>query len=46
MQESGFNTKSNFNLELLRVKAMSPQQWLDSHRLNFLAHSQLRFTRH
>jgi AraC-like DNA-binding protein len=30
MLECGFNTKSNFNREFLRVKTMSPRQWLDS----------------
>lgn len=30
MLDCGFNTKSNFNREFLRVKAVSPRQWLDS----------------
>jgi AraC-like DNA-binding protein len=28
MFESGFNTKSNFNREFLRIKKMSPREWL------------------
>jgi AraC-like DNA-binding protein len=30
MLDSGFNTKSNFNREFLRVKNMSPRDWLAS----------------
>jgi AraC-like DNA-binding protein len=30
MLESGFNTKSNFNREFLRLKKISPSQWLDT----------------
>ncbi len=30
MLDSGFNTKSNFNREFLRVKGMSPKYWLAS----------------
>jgi AraC-like DNA-binding protein len=28
MLESGFNTKSNFNREFLRVVGKSPSEWL------------------
>jgi AraC-like DNA-binding protein len=30
MLESGFNTKSNFNREFLRLKEASPSQWLET----------------
>ncbi len=30
MFDSGFNTKSNFNREFLRIKAMSPSKWQES----------------
>jgi AraC-like DNA-binding protein len=29
MLDSGFNTKSNFNREFLRIKGVSPRRWLD-----------------
>ncbi len=32
MLESGFNTKSNFNREFLRVKETSPSKWLQDHK--------------
>jgi AraC-like DNA-binding protein len=32
MLESGFNTKSNFNREFLRLKEASPSQWLEAQR--------------
>ncbi len=32
MLESGFNTKSNFNREFLRVKESSPSKWLQDHK--------------
>lgn len=32
MLDSGFNTKSNFNREFLRVKGVSPSQWLDAQK--------------
>ena len=32
MLESGFNTKSNFNREFLRLKGASPTQWLAARR--------------
>jgi AraC-like DNA-binding protein len=31
--DSGFNTKSNFNREFLRVKQVTPSQWLASHQM-------------
>ncbi len=30
MLSSGFNTKSNFNREFLRVKGESPRKWLET----------------
>ena len=30
MLASGFNTKSNFNREFLRVKGESPSKWLET----------------
>ncbi len=32
MLDSGFNTKSNFNREFLRVKGASPSKWLNDHK--------------
>lgn len=32
MLESGFNTKSNFNREFLRIKKINPSQWLESQK--------------
>lgn len=32
MLESGFNTKSNFNREFLRVKGISPSKWLQDRK--------------
>jgi AraC-like DNA-binding protein len=32
MLDSGFNTKSNFNREFLRVKGMNPSQWTDAQK--------------
>jgi AraC-like DNA-binding protein len=32
MLDSGFNTKSNFNREFLRVKGASPSGWLQNHK--------------
>ena len=32
MLESGFNTKSNFNREFLRLKEASPSQWLEKQK--------------
>ena len=33
MFDSGFNTKSNFNREFLRVKGTSPSKWLHDHKV-------------
>lgn len=33
MLSSGFNTKSNFNREFLRISGKSPSEWLANHRL-------------
>jgi AraC-like DNA-binding protein len=35
--DSGFNTKSNFNREFLRLKQMTPSQWLASQQDNRVA---------
>lgn len=32
MLDSGFNTKSNFNREFLRIKGASPSKWLQDHK--------------
>jgi AraC-like DNA-binding protein len=32
MLDSGFNTKSNFNREFLRLKQESPSKWLEAQR--------------
>ncbi|MCK0097339.1 helix-turn-helix domain-containing protein [Yoonia sp. F2084L] len=32
MLSSGFNTKSNFNREFLRISGKSPSDWLTDHR--------------
>jgi AraC-like DNA-binding protein len=32
MFDSGFNTKSNFNREFLRIKGISPSRWLETQR--------------
>ena len=32
MLDSGFNTKSNFNREFLRVKGESPSKWLQDQK--------------
>lgn len=34
MLDSGFNTKSNFNREFLRVKGASPSKWLQEQKLS------------
>ncbi len=34
MLDSGFNTKSNFNREFLRVKGTSPSKWLQERKLS------------
>ena len=33
MFDSGFNTKSNFNREFLRVKGVSPSKWMQDHEV-------------
>ena len=37
MLDSGFNTKSNFNREFLRVKGTSPSKWLQEQKLSLKA---------
>jgi AraC-like DNA-binding protein len=39
MLDSGFNTKSNFNREFLRVNGVSPSKWLQDTKVSLKGHS-------